>query len=220
MHPEALSTTRTALHAVAESILAGHQYRTTGTIRLHVVPGGFSTGPLSGDLRRLGVRGQELVVDGAAGTSSVALDGLSLAEIAAAAGVSSAAPEEVYRSSTPSAGEFRVELDPASVQVVHAALAVGDDALRRLAAQWDEPLGEPVLWPEHFDVSCSVTGATLGVSPGDQYIDGPYAYVVPDNPHEGAFWNQPFGAAQPLAGSADPDSVLRFFVDGLHRALE
>src|SRR5918992_5442838 len=35
--------TRRALHGLAELLLAGPQYRRSGTIRLHVVPDGFAT---------------------------------------------------------------------------------------------------------------------------------------------------------------------------------
>jgi hypothetical protein len=216
MNDDALRTTRTALHSVAEALLAGHQYRTAGTIRLHVVPGGFSTGPMSGSPSRLMVRGGELTVDGAAGTRTVALDRLSLGQIASKAGISCAPPAEVYRS-TPASDDFRIELDPASVDVIHGALAVGDAALRLLAGHRNDPVGDPVLWPEHFDVSCSVPGATVGVSPGDEYLEAPYAYVVPDAPRTGAFWNQPFGAARSLVEGDDAESVLQFFVDGLSR---
>ena len=41
MDENALVATRRSLHAVAESVLAGPQYRAHGTIRLTVTPGGF-----------------------------------------------------------------------------------------------------------------------------------------------------------------------------------
>src|SRR5881397_3350078 len=41
--PTDLTTTRRALHAVAELVLAGPQYRAHGDIRLRVRPGGFGT---------------------------------------------------------------------------------------------------------------------------------------------------------------------------------
>lgn len=38
-----LATTRRSLHAVAELVLAGPQYRDIGKLRLRVIPGGFAT---------------------------------------------------------------------------------------------------------------------------------------------------------------------------------
>src|SRR4051794_752965 len=56
MDEQVLVATRRALHAVAEQVLAGPQYRSAGTIRLTVTPGGF--GQVKGPLR---VEGDELV---------------------------------------------------------------------------------------------------------------------------------------------------------------
>ena len=55
-----------------------------------------------------------------------------------------------------------------------------------------------LIWPEHMDVSISLTARTYGVSPGDETIPVPYAYLGPATPQTGPFWNQPFGAARPL----------------------
>lgn len=219
VNENAQSRTRTSLHAVAESVLAGHQYRSDGTIRLHVVPGGFATGPLSGIPSLLVVRADEVEVHDDAGSRSISLAGRTLGEIAAEAGVSCGPPSEVYRSSTPSNDDFRVELDRAEVYRLSEALALGDTALRLLAGTSTDQLTDPVLWPEHFDISSSAPGGTVGVSPGDEYVDGPYAYVVPDVMRTGDFWNQPFGAARPLPPGSDPEAVVEFFTEGLRRAV-
>jgi hypothetical protein len=58
------------------------------------------------------------------------------------------------------------------------------------------------------------------VSPGDDYIVVPYAYVGPFQQREGAFWNAPFGAARPVADLGDVDGVLRFFQEGRSHATE
>src|SRR5882757_1226255 len=83
-----LTTTRTALHGIAELLLAGPQYAESGTIRLRVVPGGIAT-VAAPDLR---VEGGELV--GAHGRHR--LDG-TYAEVAAAVGVAPRTLEDVYR---------------------------------------------------------------------------------------------------------------------------
>ena len=49
MDEHAVTATRRSLHAVAERLLAGPQYREHGEIRLRVTPGGF--GQFAGPLR-------------------------------------------------------------------------------------------------------------------------------------------------------------------------
>ena len=56
MDEQVLVTTRRALHGVAESVIAGPQYRAHGTIRLTVSAGGFA-----GVASPLRVQGTELV---------------------------------------------------------------------------------------------------------------------------------------------------------------
>ena len=51
-------------------------------------------------------------------------------------------------------------------------LTRGHDALIAFA-----PAETPVLWPEHFDVAIRVQDVNFGVSPGDGFIEEPYAYV-------------------------------------------
>src|SRR5687768_16322354 len=78
---------RRSLHAVAELLLAGPQYREHGTIRLRVTPGGF--GQVAGPLR---VERAELVShDG----GRVALRG-TVTDLAAAMGIEPGAPAGLY----------------------------------------------------------------------------------------------------------------------------
>src|SRR2546421_7358472 len=79
---------RRALHGVAELVLAGPQFRTSGTIRLRVIPGGFAT-----------VAAPQLAVDGAhlvTGTGRIALPGNTFDALAKAAGVEAGAPANLY----------------------------------------------------------------------------------------------------------------------------
>jgi hypothetical protein len=70
-----------------------------------------------------------------------------------------------------------------------------------------------VLWPEHFDLGVTVAEVNYGVSPGDSFLEVPYAYVGPWSLDDvqGDFWNAPFGAARPVAGLAD---LGGFFAEG------
>src|SRR5215213_752201 len=84
----ALVSTRRSLHAIAELVLAGPQFATHETIELTVTGRGFAT-----------VREPILTVTGArllAGGREVDLDGRSVADIAADAGVTPRDLRDVY----------------------------------------------------------------------------------------------------------------------------
>ncbi|OLP58852.1 hypothetical protein BJM39_25905 [Salmonella enterica subsp. enterica serovar Javiana] len=72
-----------------------------------------------------------------------------------------------------------------------------------------------MLWPEHFDIAVTLDRVNYGVSPGDETIASPYAYVGPWDRADGEFWNAPFGAARTLRELGSADAVLAFFRQGL-----
>ena len=198
-----MNPTRRALHGVAEYLLAGPQYRASGTIRLRVSDDGFAT-VAAPDLR---VAGRDLVSrDGRYG-----LHGSTLAELATAAGLDGGTPGAYERTISIRPDEL-LEIDPIDAARLTEALATGDIALRQFA-----PDEEPVLWPEHFDIAIRVDDLNYGVSPGDPFIDEPYAYVGVDPVPDGDFWNAPFGAARALADLAGADAVATFFSEGRSR---
>lgn len=206
MGNEQLAPTRRTLHAVAELVLAGPQYRATGKLRLRVVPGGFAT-VLAPQLRAVGTG---VVGDGGA---AVPIDGHTARAIAAELGVAAGRPEGAYTDGAGVDPDETLTLDPHQADVIQGALARGHDALTAFA-----PAQTPVLWPEHFDVAISVREATFGVSPGDGFIGEPYAYVsVSSRPAGDGFWNAPFGAAVPLTELADAVAVTAFFGDADRR---
>jgi hypothetical protein len=196
MDERSLAVTRRSLHGVAELVLAGPQYRRGAGIRLHVVPHGFGT--VDGALR---VEGDALITP----AGSVPLAG-TYAELAAAAGLEASRLDDVYSGGPKIAPEEQLEVDPEAARLLEDAFARGDAALRAL-----DPAATPVLWPEHFDVGITVGEVNYGVSPGDDYLSEPYAYVGPWTPRTGDFWNAPFGAVRPVAELAD---ILEFFTNG------
>ena len=203
---EQLAMTRRTLHAVAELVLAGPQYRATGKLRLRVVPGGFAT-VLAPELRVIGTR-----VVGAGG-AAVPIDGHTARAIGAELGVTAGQPEGAYNDGAGVDPGETLTLDPDQADVLLSALSVGHDALVAFA-----PAETPVLWPEHFDVAIRVDDVTFGLSPGDGFIEEPYAYVgVSRPPARDAFWNAPFGAAVPLTELPDAAAVTAFFADGRTR---
>ena len=198
MDEHAMTATRRSLHAVAEHVLAGPQYRAVGTIRLHVTPGGF--GQVKGPLR---VEGTELRGDGV----RVPLRG-TVAGVAAAAGVESGAPD-LYRDHADLGPADELTVDPDAAALLLDWFARGDAAMRAFA-----PGADPVLWPEHFDLGVAVGEVNYGVSPGDAANPLPYAYVGPWTPREGLFWNTPFGAARPAERFPDAAALAAFFAEG------
>jgi hypothetical protein len=196
MDERILGSTRRALHAVADSVIAGPQYRATGTIRLKVTPGGFG-----GTLLGLRVEHTELVWRG--GRAPLAGTCRQLAE---AAGVRVGPPEGLYSDGAGMRPDEPLVVDPTAVEHLADWFARGDAALRTL--------GEPVLWPEHFDLGVTADRVNYGVSPGDAAHPAPYAYVGPWEPRRGEFWNAPFGALRPADGLPDVDALLAFLREG------
>ncbi len=201
-----LDETRRALHAVAELVLAGPQYRSTGEIWLRVCPGGFCTV----EEPEVRVDGVELVVDG----RRLPIDGYSCAELAANGGLSVGAPEGLYHDGSGIDPAQPLAVDPEAARWLARCVAAADEALRLLA-----PDEVPILWPEHFDVGIRTEETNYGGSPGDGFLDEPYAYVTPPSPRTDAFWNAPFGAARSMRelDGGSPEAILAFFQEGRDR---
>jgi hypothetical protein len=199
MDEHAVVATRRSLHAVAERLLAGPQYREHGEIRLQVTPGGF--GQFAGPLR---VEGTDIV--GASGR--VPLRGR-IGDIAALLGVEAGEPANLYSEHAQFGTDDELTVDPAAAALLLGWFARGDGAMRRFA-----PSEEPILWPEHFDLGISLDEVNYGVSPGDGSHSLPYAYVGPWTPREGEFWNASFGADRPSHELPDTDAVVAFFAAG------
>ncbi|WP_033823258.1 hypothetical protein [Kitasatospora sp. MBT63] len=205
MDTTALETTRRSLHAVAELLLAGPQYRQSGTIRLRVHADGFAT-----------LAAPELLVQGThlvAGGRRLPLDGTTCAALAAELGIEGGGPAGLYQDGSGVGMDEELSVDPTAAARLVGAFASGDAALRRFA-----PDQQPVLWPEHFDLGISVDSVNYGVSPGDGFSPEPYAYVGPWTRRVGGFWNASFGATRPIRRPDDAAEVLAFFTEGRDRA--
>ncbi|WP_216651394.1 hypothetical protein [Actinomadura litoris] len=205
MELESLEGTRRALHGVAELVLAGPQYRESGTIRLRVVWGGFET-----------VRAPELrvnVTELVAGDRAIPLNGTTCRELATAAGIEAGAPEGLYGDTSGVGLDETLGVDGEAAAHIVESFARGREALVRFA-----PEAGPVLWPEHFDLGITVDEVNYGVSAGDGYLAEPYAYVAPWKPRQGAFWDAPFGATRPVRLLADAAELHDFLLEGRERA--
>lgn len=202
MDHDPYATTRRQLRGIAESFIAGPQYRSAGTIRLAVRPDGFT-----GVSIPVAVHGTELVW----GEDGAALAG-TVGALAEATGLDVGPPEGVYEIVDPLRADAVLEIDPSSAELLHRSLYAGGFALKITF-----PEGHPVLWPEHFDVAVTEGEVNYGVSAGDDYHPTPYAYVGPWTPRTGPFWNAPFGGVQPLDPGHDVDQLAADVSDFFER---
>src|SRR3954466_15725889 len=120
MDSHAYVTTRRQLRGIAESFIAGPQYRSAGTIRLVVRPDGFT-----GVSKPVAVRGTELVW-GDAGTP---LTG-TVEALAAATDLDVGPPAGVYEVVDQLTPDTVLAVDPEAAELVHRSLYAGGFALK------------------------------------------------------------------------------------------
>jgi hypothetical protein len=195
---ERFTTTRHALHAVAEHVLAPARYASDGHIGLRVELDGLGTPRLRGG-RQFLVVGTDIVVRDGGDDRREPLTTLRAA--ATFVGVEPGVPADLYAPATALDPDAPLDLDLDAARALHAWYVVVDRALARLGVRADDdpdvPV-EPTLWPEHFDLVVTDGEVNLGGSPGDDAVDEPYLYVGPwarPLPEAGLmFWNADFGA--------------------------
>lgn len=230
---DVLTTTRQALHQVAEQVLASARFAATGRIGLAPTLRGLATPPFPGP------DGSDLVVAVDGADLVVATGGVEqrspLTTVRAAAdvlGVEPGAPP-VYEPATRSDPDRPLDLDPDSVRMLGRWWSFGAAALEAattLASELGDgrTSGPVVLWPEHFDLAATWKGAdpaseealNLGVSPGDADHPEPYAYVgpwPPPEPGSDPWWNAPFGHLAPAGAFSCVEDLAELFVEGLRR---
>jgi len=196
--PDLLVTTRLALHAVAEHVLAAALHSWNGRIGLRATPGGFGTPvvDVDGVARRVRVRGTELVVDADGRSDRAPLT--TLAAAAALVGIEPGAPTGLYEIVTPCEPDVPLAVDPEAAAGLASWFALVDEALARFAeevAPADPPLAQ--LWPEHLDLALTHDEVNYGGSAGDADHPEPYLYVGPWSVPDGPFWNEPWGRSVP-----------------------
>jgi hypothetical protein len=209
----ALTSTREALHQVAEHVLAAAQYAQTGTVRLRVVDGGFRTTRELHGGTRLAVIGGRLVVTDGSGERSAPLT--TIAAAAEFAGITPGLPAEAYGAATRFAPDVPLLIDPGAVRLLTDWYGLGEAALRLFSADVGASQ-QPTLWPEHFDLGITVDEVNYGASPGDAHVARPYLYVGPHGgpPRRDAFWNADFGAVRTIDEIAGVETAVAFFRRG------
>lgn len=215
--PTALALTRTALHQVAEQVVAPARLAATGNeIALRWYPGGFGT-PAFDDDR---------------GARVVRVDGAELVD--ACDGSERRAPITTLRATGALVGDVvdtheladdALAIAPSAAALLARWFCFGTLAIAELqtsaAAELDPGLVQ--LWPEHFDVATELGSdeagvrAAYGASPGDELHPEPYLYVAPWTAKpQGELWNATAfpGAELPyadLAANDDPVATARNF---------
>lgn len=191
--PERFVTTRRALHAVAEHVLAPARHVATGKIGLRFTRGGFGT-PYFGDDRQVRVAGVELVD----GDTAVALTTLRAA--CETAGVEPGRETGVFTPTTPPDLDAPLDIDAEAAAALGQWYGFCASVLEQLRSESPDA-SRVQLWPEHFDLAVDLGDdaagqrANYGGSPGDDAHSEPYLYVGPWSSREGPFWNEPFGAS-------------------------
>jgi hypothetical protein len=219
--PDGYGTTREALQRLAVYVLSPARKAVTGRIGLQAATGGFGT-PVFGDDEQLRVEGAALVRQRGNRTETTPIT--TLVAAAGFAGVTLSADPGVG-SDLPGLGDpdARLPVSPAAVNAIGAWYAFSTSVLEALRAELNAAGREcstVQLWPEHFDLGCSIEGVNFGCSPGDGYSAEPYVYVGPwkTDGLSGGFWNAPFGAVLPygdlLAGENQRDAALAFLRQG------
>ena len=170
--PPAFPATMAALHRVAEQIVAPAR-KPDNEIALQATPGGFGTPvfPYDGAEHQVRVDGAELVHSAGGEERRAPLTSLESARGAVAELVPGAL------------GDEPLGVEPDAAARLADWYAFGAAVLRELG-------GEPILWPEHFDIAVELDEVNYGFSPGDADHAEPYAYVGPwTAPPAGPLWN-------------------------------
>jgi len=228
--PAGLVSTREALHAVAERVVARARERANGKFGLRWVRGGFGTPPFGDDVQ-VAVRGATLQVVRGDEVANTPLTSLS----AAAEALGDLAAEPAV---APGAGQAAGEATPAALSGEPLAIA---DTAARFVGEWfgfaysvleelraragaEHAASRVQIWPEHFDAAVELgdeparARAAFGCSPGDETHPEPYIYVAPWTPPlAGELWQAAdfdgaeLGYAELLAAEDPRALALTFF---------
>ena len=194
--------TRRAWHGVAELVMAGPQYRRSGTIRLRRTSGGFGT-TTAPDLR---VDNDRLIV----GDASYPLERRDLRR------AGRRGRRRRRRAGWPLQGRLgcarRTSRWWSTRPPPPCSRPVSPSARRRCATCF--PTSRRCSGPSTSISRSPPKRPTTACHPATRYLDEPYAYVGPFRVPTGPFWNAPFGAAHPLRELPTAAAVAAFFGEG------
>lgn len=218
---EAIVPTRTALHMLAEHVLAPARYAASGRIGLAIGDGGFVTPPFGADPTTVVLVDDEIVVR--SGSEERRTRVTTLRQAATFAGCRLGAPAGVYPPATACEPDAPLAIDRSTARQIMSWYGQVDAALRRLLAQEgaDDNVTGPTLWPEHLDVAIRLASVNFGGLAGDEIVPDPYVYVGPPSQvirDDHSFFTLPFGAARTWREVPTTDAIVSFFSEGLIHA--
>ena len=196
---DVFAPTRTALHTLAEHVLARARYDANGKIGLRYTRGGVVTPWFRHreEDTQVRIEGANVVVHRDGDARSVPLS--TVAAAAELADVEPGAPDEVYAPTTTLTPDAPLVLDSGSVEFLGAWFGFAASVLEQVRAETDaaDQASRVQLWPEHFDLSVDIGDeqagrrGTFGASPGDDVDRDPYLYVTHwADVAEDGFWNE------------------------------
>jgi hypothetical protein len=188
------ATTRTALHSLAEHVLAPARHASNGKIGLRFTRHGFGT-PFYGNDEQCAVRDANLVViRGEHASVAPITTARAAAELV---GGPLGMPPGLYETTTTLEPDVPLVIEPEAEFLLAEWFGFASSVLEELrSGAADAAPSRVQLWPGHFDLSVDLgdedygARGTFGASPGDDTHGEPYLYVthwsdVPDDP----FWN-------------------------------
>ena len=214
------------LHVIAAHVLGRRRFAVSGHFGLRASPRGVATPAFGPEPEVLRLAGPHLVREVGSESRSLAVDGATLAELAAFAGADLASDYSAGAGMPPpGAPDEPFHLDGGRLDALYAWFDLGWRVLDVVTSEPASGSGWSTvqLWPEHFDVGTSREagpgqGSNLGFSPGDAFSDEPYVYVGPwgpERPGEPDYWNAPFGAVLTRADVTDAATCADFLRRGL-----
>ena len=159
----------------------------------------------------MSLEGADVVGRGPAGARPAPLT--TLVDAAGAVGLQPGFPWSTHPPGTGYEPHAALTVDPTAAAALARWFALGDEALRALAAEVpaEQPTA-PQIFPEHFDLGMTASRVNYGFSPGDDAIPTPYAYVGPhDALSQDPFWNAPFGAYRTWREVTTAEQAVAFF---------
>jgi hypothetical protein len=181
--PASIVQTRASWHLIAAHVLAEERWRRLGRIGLEPRPAGIATP--RGEAAGVALEGDQLVVRRAGEVERETVTTLDAARrfvLGEAAGPTWAAALEVRDPPPEVSPSTPLSIDPDAARWLGAWFQLGWWVLEELGAEPTSiEASTPTLWPEHLDVAIEVLPddrrGSYGVSPGDDAVPEPYAYV-------------------------------------------
>jgi hypothetical protein len=223
-----MGTTSDELHRLSAHVLGRRRFEVSGRFGLRSSPGGVATPAFGPEPEVLRTDGMALIREVGSRSTSLSLEGATLAGLAEFAGADLGSEFSAGPATVPLGDVDRpLDLDPGELAGLVAWFELGWRVLDPCVAQLAGTTTTLQLWPEHFDAGTTVdlgpVSVNLGFSAGDAFADEPYLYVGPwdeRRPGDPAYWNAPFGAFATRSQAGEAEACEAFLRTGLERLMK